>query len=380
MIRRVIIKNFKSLDVDVTLDPVTVLVGRSGTGKTNFVNALRFLRTFLAAPDTVFGSNSAMYWQAMLPTAAPPEGEMRFTVEYDIPGVLESSVYEVVFRYNKQHRQIRLVEEKLGMGNDILFHTLSNKWSTEPKVSTLPEVYPNRPVLSELNGIKKVSLAYIALTQGLGCYDFPGSVCTDSGHDTNKQNDLGDSAENYATVFDAIQKDWSRPKAWDDINAALKSLNASFETIDKSARQGGRIIVSHAFNGKVITFDINQESEGFRRFLAHLLALYQTPSKQTLVFEEPEKGIHPGALQTLAEEIKACPKDGRGQVILTTHSPNLLDHFPPESIRAVEIHEHVTKIGKLTSDQIESLKENLLRPGELLTVEDAKIEAQSREA
>ena len=39
----------------------------------------------------------------------------------------------------------------------------------------------------------------------------------------------------------------------------------------------------------------------------------------------------------LAEQIRACPEAGRGQVILTTHSPDLLDLFLPESIRVVEM-------------------------------------------
>ena len=32
------------------------------------------------------------------------------------------------------------------------------------------------------------------------------------------------------------------------------------------------------------------------QYLAHMLALYQNPSKQTLLFEHPESGLHPGAL------------------------------------------------------------------------------------
>jgi len=48
MIHRIKIKGYKSLDVDVELNPeVTVLVGRSGSGKSNFVEALRFLRDAL---------------------------------------------------------------------------------------------------------------------------------------------------------------------------------------------------------------------------------------------------------------------------------------------------------------------------------------------
>ena len=67
MIHRIAIKNFKSLDVDFRLDPVTVLVGRSGTGKTNLVDGLRWLRQFLQQPVMVFGNGSSpTFWQKVL--------------------------------------------------------------------------------------------------------------------------------------------------------------------------------------------------------------------------------------------------------------------------------------------------------------------------
>lgn len=48
MIKSIHIQNFKSLrDVTVNLGPLTVLIGRSGTGKSNFVQAIRFLRDYL---------------------------------------------------------------------------------------------------------------------------------------------------------------------------------------------------------------------------------------------------------------------------------------------------------------------------------------------
>jgi predicted ATPase len=99
----------------------------------------------------------------------------------------------------------------------------------------------------------------------------------------------------------------------------------------------------------------------------------QLPPKQTLVFEEPENGIYPGALALLAHEFKAAPSAGRGQVILTTHSPNLLDHFTADEIRVVVLDGFQTRIGRISQEQQESLKEQLLEPGELLTVDPARI-------
>lgn len=50
MIHRFQVQNFKSIiDVDVELADVTVLVGKSGTGKSNFVEAIRTLRDILSS-------------------------------------------------------------------------------------------------------------------------------------------------------------------------------------------------------------------------------------------------------------------------------------------------------------------------------------------
>jgi predicted ATPase len=132
--------------------------------------------------------------------------------------------------------------------------------------------------------------------------------------------------------------------------------------------------VGHRANGKIFDLALEQESDGLRRFYAHLLALYQTPSKLTLVFEEPENAIFPGALALLADEFKAAPRENRGQVILTTHSPSLLDAFDVDCVRVVEMKEGRTIIGPVAKDQRAGVKDHLLTTGELLTVEQPRSE------
>jgi len=155
--------------------------------------------------------------------------------------------------------------------------------------------------------------------------------------------------------------------------ASLRSLNRSVQGVDIRLPDKNAVTVSHAVGNQALVLDLAQESEGFRRFLAHLLALYQSPPKQTLIFEEPEKGIHPGALTALADEFKLCASKRGGQIILTTHSPEFLNQFGAESIRVTEMIDSQTQIGPLAPDQFESLKEHLLDPGELLTVDPARL-------
>lgn len=137
--------------------------------------------------------------------------------------------------------------------------------------------------------------------------------------------------------------------------------------------------VSLGFEDKTIVFDLSQESEGFRRFLAHLIALHQVPAKSLVTFEEPEKGLYPGALSALADQIKAFPATTQGQAILTTHNPLLLDYFEPEQIRVVDMHNLETQIGPVSRPQLEALREHLETTGELLTVNPAQVASDENE-
>jgi predicted ATPase len=189
---------------------------------------------------------------------------------------------------------------------------------------------------------------------------------------------LLDDGVNYLSVINDLTQDLRDQRSRRQIFARLKQINPTVRSVElDDIRQPQRVIVGHDLGGVNIALDLAQESDGFRRYYAHLLALYQTPPKQVLMFEEPENGIYPGALQNLAEEFVAAPAEERGQILLTTQSPQLLDGFDPESIRVVDLDPQTqqTRIGALDPDQRDAVKESLLQPGELLTVDPARIAA-----
>ena len=76
-------------------------------------------------------------------------------------------------------------------------------------------------------------------------------------------------------------------------------------------------------------FAASAMSEGTVRALGALIALFQPAAGEgregaTLVgLEEPELGLHPSAVRALVEALREA--SGRRQVIVTTHSPDLLD-------------------------------------------------------
>jgi len=78
-------------------------------------------------------------------------------------------------------------------------------------------------------------------------------------------------------------------------------------------------------------------SDGTLRLLAILTALETMPDHGLLCLEEPEHGLHPllfGPLLDLVRE--RCPVGSSRQVLLTTHSPDLVDAAEPEEVVPVE--------------------------------------------
>jgi hypothetical protein len=379
MIHRFRVRNFKSImDVAVDLSPVTVLVGKSGTGKSNFVQSLQFLRDLLSSPDNA--NALQRIWPHLRPAESTNE-ETRFEIEFSITGVLERYKYDLSLGTAGQLWSP--LEERLAFGDKCLFHHTQRKvgnqqgprWIVEPELLPVPQ--PGQIELARIPSISEVVIALTALTSGIGCYIFSDKVLS-GGKQNHSTIGLDDEATNYLDALKEIVTNLQDLKVRKSIVGALQRINPSVSAVElNDIRQPSHVVVGHKLNGKTLSLQLSQESSSFRRFHAHLLALYQQPAKQTLIFEHPEDGIHPGALSLLAEEFKAAPEHGRGQIILTTHSPKLLDHFDAEQIRVVELDGFKTRIGFVSSEQKEALHDKLIDAGELLTVDPARIQPEA---
>jgi predicted ATPase len=386
MIRRIKICDFKSIrEVELELDPVTVLVGRSGTGKSNLVQAIRFLRNFLLDPQQAV--NYEFGWERIIPAGqkgAQPSLDVHFTV----PG--EEREYNYLLGFARAgNANPTLHVESLALGNDTLFSRFRNatsptqwNWKVAPKVEPMP--HPgDGPMLGSFPSLQQVVFAYAALSSGIGYYHLPASVLGPfRGADPWQEflkvvPGLSDNAANYREVMRGIIQDFRRANVRKDLLASLRQVNPNIEGIElDSLVNPQKAIVGHKANGTVFELSLEQESDGFRRFYAHLLALYQTPPKLTMVFEEPENAIFPGALSLLAEEFQAAAREDRGQVILTTHSPILLDSLDVENVRAVELRDGWTVVGRVSKEQRQAVKDHLLTTGELLTVDAARLDQE----
>ena len=138
---------------------------------------------------------------------------------------------------------------------------------------------------------------------------------------------LAMNGQNLAAFLDYLLR--KHRQRFDQIQQALRPLVPGFEEIHISTPSAARRSVSFLIEGQ---FEIpgNSLSTGVRILLFFTaLAHHPTPPEVVLI-EEPETGVHPQRLKNIVELLRSLT-DGRlggrkAQVILTTHSPYLLDH------------------------------------------------------
>src|SRR5262249_32848323 len=126
-------------------------------------------------------------------------------------------------------------------------------------------------------------------------------------------------------------------------------------------------------NKKTKWFSAAQESDGTLRVAGIITALLQDPPPPVLGVEEPELTVHPGAIPLLYDYLREATR--RSQVLVTTHSPELLDLVAPEDVRVVMRNdEGVTTVAPVRQEQRELVKKQLLTLGEVMRTEGLQQE------
>jgi predicted ATPase len=96
----------------------------------------------------------------------------------------------------------------------------------------------------------------------------------------------------------------------------------------------------------------NHLSDGTLRFICLTTALLQPDPPSTIIIDEPELGLHPYAIEILAELIQSTSK--RTQLIISTQSPSLIDYFEPNDIIVVNRENGVSVFRRLEKGEFSS--------------------------
>lgn len=344
-----LLTNWKSFGDDrnqVDFAPLTLLVGPNASGKSNVLEALRFLQG--AAFDYPLGEVLRGRYEGQREVWPPIRGQdveaVRLGADYF--GLLtrwrfDSSMRDLQYGIGVETADdVSLRREFINVGVDdgsrdgfrAMQHEIINS-ALQVAGGGPPEGKYNgrRSVLGQEPFKRKASPDLVALASSLRTslrelvfLDILPARMRD--YRSEHAVVLGSSAENISPILARLDD-----VARQDVVDWLGELCAP--TIDEiffDRTQLKEVLFFVVENGRKVS--ARSVSDGTLRFLGLVTALLTVPEGSIILIEEPDVGLHPSRVHLLARLLEQVTSRRNLQIVATTHSPMLLAHLQPESL------------------------------------------------
>jgi type I restriction enzyme M protein len=188
-------------------------------------------------------------------------------------------------------------------------------------------------------------------------------------HPLTESPRLTETAENIATALKLME-----PSDKAAVVAAMAQVVPGLVDIEAhlAGRHAALAFTQMQAAGRNSRLFATEMSDGALRALAVVVAAQQMTPNELLVIEEPEVNLHPGAANVVYDVLHAA--SGRGVVLITTHSPELLDRARDDEIQVCQYEDGVTKIGPLSSAQRDLVRQGLFSVAELMRADELRRE------
>lgn len=146
--------------------------------------------------------------------------------------------------------------------------------------------------------------------------------------ESGPQERLSVTGDNLPNVIQYLSERY--PDRLLQILGVLAERVPQLETVDPQILADGRLLLrlkDAPFSEPILP---RWASDGTLKMLAYLTVLYDPVPPPFLGIEEPENQLHPRLMQELAEECRNA--SGRGQVLVTTHSPEFTNAIAPSEL------------------------------------------------
>ncbi len=372
--------NFKCFkQVRVELGPLTILVGPNASGKSSLVDILSFISEavrehlehairvrggFLSISRTV-GGRGRPYDVTVAVTVAGNESETASErIRYDYGFTIGASRGD---EFRVKHEWLRFSD-----GGEVrtLYEHRGRRWDHEPPEVKM-QVPRTRLVLPMLSDNRVVRPLYDALKSMFFYRIYPSQL---RGPQKPKSSlTLLEDGSNLASILFKMER--NAPGAFSDLLGNLRHLLPNIVGLRVKQISGFLVVkLTHRVDGSGREYELElaQESDGTIRILGLLTAIHQEPPPSILGVEEPEIAVHPGIMTALAEILEEASLNL--QVIITTHNPDLMNHFEADAIRVTEHVDGVARIGPLDEQQRSAVREKLFGIGDLLRADELRRE------
>ncbi|HCR3775492.1 TPA: AAA family ATPase [Morganella morganii] len=341
---------FKNLELNARIDfsfPITALVGKNGTNKSSVIKAL------LGCPH---GKNITRYW---------------FTTETDdVPDLVrdDGSVLKPRYIYGYKNSEQRIIE---------ILQTRVNatKQSLDYWETSRPLVSDKMGSVSEVSGAESNATRWKKIKKGLVYLDFRSEISAfdrcmyhsdykvkihKNGRKFTKQDYIRSKSKYIKKAFD---NNLQTLRLWNN-EVIVKNVILKEDQVDKVSYILGRKYKSIKFlehrlwgargGTAMLSTDKLNYTEAYAgsgefAVVSLVMNLFSAKDKSLILLDEPEVSLHPGAQKRMMELIYSLVDNKKHQVVLSTHSPVLVNMLPKEAVKLF-IYDEDTESAKIAQN------------------------------
>ncbi|WP_349290169.1 MULTISPECIES: AAA family ATPase [unclassified Tatumella] len=338
---------FKNLELNARIDfsfPITVLVGQNGTNKSSVIKAL------LGCPH---GKSITRYW---------------FTTETDdVPDLVRDDGLVLKPRYiygykNADQRVIEILQTRVNATKQSLDY-----WET-----SRPLVSDDMDSVTEVSGANSNATRWKKIKKGVVYLDFRSEISAfdrcmyhsdykvkvlKNGRKSTKQDYIRSKSKYIKKAFDENLK---KLRLWNsDMIVKNVTLNQN-QVVEVSYILGRKYksikFLEHRLWGArggtaMLSTDKLSYTEAYAgsgefAVVSLVMNLFSAHDKSLILLDEPEVSLHPGAQKRMMELIYRLVENKKHQVVLSTHSPVLVNMLPKEAVKLF-IYDEDTESAKI---------------------------------
>lgn len=316
------LKGFKSIkNLDLKMNPINILIGANGAGKSNFISLFTFLRNLSEGKLQTYVERQG-YANTFFHFGSKTTPKIIIDIEIGNNG------YHVEFVHGETNDTLVFDTEYCTV------ETSSYQWPIKGKLGE-SGLLPGSESTSDY--VRKYTREYMQKCRVYHFHDTSPTAGFKQAQRLSSSVLLNPDASNLAPFLLYLRDCY--PANYQEIVSTIKTVAPFFHDfyLEPRGEKGDESLLLRWIHRDHDTpFSANQLSDGTARFIC-LAALFLQPEvfrPKTIVLDEPELGLHPAALNVLAEMVKIASK--QNQVICSTQSVAFANQFEPEDFIVVD--------------------------------------------
>lgn len=366
-IERIQLKNFRALyDIELkNIPPLAVFVGKNGSGKSTLFQAFGFLKDALKNNVGVALQRMGGYKEVATRGHAdePIEIEIQFRmmisdvnrlVTYHLEIIMDSGIPVVqreILRYKRgaYGSPFHFLDFVNGEG-----YAISNEEDFNKQDEELTKDYQllDSPSMLAIKGLGqfqrfKAASAFRHLIENWHVSDFH-IMAARQRVEAGVAEHLSETGDNLPLVAQHLYQNNKQV-----FNRILKRFGERIPGMSKvtaTATEDGHILLRFKDGSFKDPFIARYVSDGTIKMFAYLVLLHDPKPHPFLCIEEPENQLFPQLLGALVEELRNYAVHG-GQVFVSTHSPDVLNHVEIDEAFFLKKEQGITAIEPLAGNR-----------------------------